>query len=100
VCLAGITATLLHYLKDEAEQEIPIVKMMSLTPQQVKGRAETWIKELGQARSWKANPQWRRQPARRILPTFLLSLSVESPDKFLKRLRQQNPAHHCPHNER
>ncbi len=30
-CLAGLSATLLHYLKDEAEREVPIVKMMSLT---------------------------------------------------------------------
>ena len=30
-CLAGIVATLTHYLKDEAEREIPVVRMMSLT---------------------------------------------------------------------
>jgi len=36
-CLAGVTATLLHYLKDEAEREIPIWRMMSLTLNQVKG---------------------------------------------------------------
>jgi L-seryl-tRNA(Ser) seleniumtransferase len=42
VCLAGITATLLHYLKDEAEREIPIWRMMSLTLEQVKVRAEAW----------------------------------------------------------
>src|SRR5688572_33237690 len=33
-CLAGITATLLHYLKDEAEREIPIWRMMSFTSHQ------------------------------------------------------------------
>ncbi|MBN8655960.1 MAG: L-seryl-tRNA(Sec) selenium transferase, partial [Anaerolineae bacterium] len=47
-CLAGISATLTHYLKDEAEREIPILKMMSLTLKQVKGRAEAWRAELGQ----------------------------------------------------
>jgi L-seryl-tRNA(Ser) seleniumtransferase len=36
-CLAGLSATLLHYLKDEAEREIPILKMMSLTLKQVQG---------------------------------------------------------------
>src|SRR5690606_5049027 len=35
-CLAGLSATLLHYLKDEAEREIPVVKMMSLTLKQLK----------------------------------------------------------------
>jgi L-seryl-tRNA(Ser) seleniumtransferase len=47
-CLAGLSATLLHYLKDEAEREIPILKMMSLTLKQVQGRAEAWRAELGQ----------------------------------------------------
>ncbi|MCE7920109.1 MAG: L-seryl-tRNA(Sec) selenium transferase, partial [Chloroflexi bacterium CFX1] len=41
-CLAGLSATLTHYLKDEAEREIPIVKMMSLKLDQLKGRAEAW----------------------------------------------------------
>lgn len=40
VCLAGVTATLLHYLKDEAEREIPILRMMALTPKQIHGRVE------------------------------------------------------------
>jgi L-seryl-tRNA(Ser) seleniumtransferase len=46
-CLAGVTATLLHYLKDEADREIPIIKMMALTPGQIKSRVEAWIRELG-----------------------------------------------------
>src|SRR5688500_10368186 len=47
-CLAGITATLIHYLKDEAENEIPIWRMISLTPEQLKIRAEMWRDALGQ----------------------------------------------------
>jgi L-seryl-tRNA(Ser) seleniumtransferase len=91
-CLAGISATLLHYLKEEAEREIPIWKMMSLTPKQVKGRVEAWIRELG----WGEVVEGESTVGGGSLPgesfaTFLLSLSVESPDKFLKRLRAQNP---------
>ena len=48
VALAGITATLLHYLKDEAEREIPIWQMISMEREQVKARAEAWQKALGQ----------------------------------------------------
>jgi len=91
-CLAGISATLLHYLKEEAEREIPIWKMMSLTPKQIKGRVEAWIRELG----WGELVEGESTVGGGSLPgesfpTFLLSLSVESPDKFLKRLRVQNP---------
>ena len=91
-CLAGITATLLHYLKDEAEREIPIVKMMSLTPQQVKGRVEAWIRELAQGEvvEGQSTVGGGSLPGESF-PTFLLSLTVDSPDKFLKRLRAQNP---------
>jgi len=38
-CLAGLSATLLHYLRDEAEREVPVWRMISLTQRQLKGRA-------------------------------------------------------------
>jgi L-seryl-tRNA(Ser) seleniumtransferase len=91
-CLAGISATLLHYLKDEAEREIPILKMMSFTPKQVKGRVEAWIRELAQGEvvEGESTVGGGSLPGESF-PTFLLSLAVDSPDKFLKRLRAQNP---------
>ncbi len=91
-CLAGVTATLLHYLKDEAEREIPILKMMSFTPKQIKGRVEAWIRELGQGEvvEGESTVGGGSLPGESF-PTFLLSLTVESPDKFLKRMRVQNP---------
>jgi L-seryl-tRNA(Ser) seleniumtransferase len=91
-CLAGVTATLLHYLKDEAEREIPILKMMSLTPHQLKDRVEAWARELqqGEIVQGQSTVGGGSLPGE-SLPTFLLSLTVDSPDKFLKRLRAQNP---------
>jgi L-seryl-tRNA(Ser) seleniumtransferase len=91
-CLAGITATLTHYLKDEAEREIPIVKMMSLTPEQVKVRAEAWRHALGQGEVVKSESTvgGGSLPGE-SMPTFVLSLNVKSPDKFLKKLREAHP---------
>ena len=91
-CLAGVTATLAHYLKDEAEREIPILKMMSLMPKQVKGRAEAWMRELeeGEVIEGESTVGGGSLPDESF-PTFLLSLSVDSPEKFLKKLRTQNP---------
>ncbi len=90
--LAGITATLLHYLKDEAEREIPIVKMMSQTAEQVKVRAEAWAGGLGKGSvvSGESTVGGGSLPEE-SLPTFLLSLDVKSPDKFLKQLRENHP---------
>lgn len=91
-CLAGLSATLMHYLKDEAEREIPILRMMLLTPKQLKGRAEAWRDELGQG----AVVQGQSTVGGGSLPdestpTFLLELEVKSADKFLRGLRRNNP---------
>ena len=90
--LAGITATLLHYLKDEAEREVPIVKMMSLTLDQLKVRVEAWRDALGngevvQSESTVGGGSLPDES----MPTFVLALSVKSPDKFLKKLREASP---------
>ncbi|MBV6394278.1 MAG: L-seryl-tRNA(Sec) selenium transferase [Anaerolineales bacterium] len=91
-CLAGLSATLTHYLKDEAEREIPIVKMMSLKLDQLKGRVEAWRNELGygEIESGLSTVGGGSLPDE-SMPTFLLSLNIKSPDKFLKALRKNNP---------
>ena len=91
-CLAGLSATLTHYLIDEAEREIPVVKMMSLTLKQLQGRVEAWINELGQGEieSGESTVGGGSLPDESI-PTFLLSLEVKSVEKFLKALRKNNP---------
>jgi len=91
-CLAGVTATLMHYLKDEAEREIPIVRMMSLTPEQVKVRAEAWRDALGQGEVVKSESTvGGGSLPEESMSTFVLALSVKSPDKFLKKLREADP---------
>ncbi len=92
VCLAGISATLLHYLKNDTEREIPIWKMMSLTLKQVRGRAEAWKKEVGQGNvvEGESTVGGGSLPGESF-KTYLLSLEVKSPDKFLKKLRDQDP---------
>ncbi len=91
-CLAGVTATLTHYLKDEAEREIPIVRMMSLTLEQVRVRAEAWRGALGQGEVVESESTvgGGSLPGE-SMPTYVLSLHVKSPDKFLKMLREANP---------
>jgi L-seryl-tRNA(Ser) seleniumtransferase len=91
-CLAGLTATLIHYLKDEAEQEIPIWRMMSLTPEQVKRRAEGWRDEVGQGRVVPSQSTvGGGSLPEECLSTYVLAVNVKSPDKFLKRLRECRP---------
>jgi L-seryl-tRNA(Ser) seleniumtransferase len=92
ITLAGVTATLSHYLKDEAEREIPVVRMMSLTAEQVKVRAEAWQKALmqGEVVQSESTVGGGSLPEE-SMATFALALSVRSTDKFLLRLRTSNP---------
>ena len=91
-CLAGITATLLHYLKDEAERQIPIWRMMSLTLDQVKVRAEAWREALGQGNVMKSESTvGGGSLPEECISTFVLALRVKSADKFLKKLREVHP---------
>jgi L-seryl-tRNA(Ser) seleniumtransferase len=91
-CLAGLTATLLHYLKDEAEREIPIWRMMSLTLEQLKARAESWRDELGQGEVIKSESTvGGGSLPDECVSTYVLALHVKSPDKFSKKLREANP---------
>jgi L-seryl-tRNA(Ser) seleniumtransferase len=90
-CLAALTATLLHYLKDEWEREIPIWRMISQTPEELWIRAERWQRETGcgAVEAAESTVGGGSLPGENI-PTYVLSLSVKSPDKFLAKLRAQN----------
>ena len=45
--LASLTATLTHYLKGEAEREVPVWRMISTTREAIRERAERWRNSLG-----------------------------------------------------
>ncbi len=92
VCLAGISATLLHYLKDEAEREIPIWKMMSLTLEQLKVRVEVWRDALGRGEVIQSESTvGGGSLPEECISTYVLALNVKSPDKFMKKLRERHP---------
>jgi len=92
MCLAAISATLLHYLKDEAENEIPIWRMIATPPAQLKSRAKKWVSEIGNG---EVVPGFSTIGGGSLpgesLPTWLLALDVGKPDKFLAKLRSMNP---------
>jgi L-seryl-tRNA(Ser) seleniumtransferase len=93
LCLAALTATLLHYLKDEAVRNIPIWRMISLMPDQIRQTAEGWRTELGQGEviAGKSTIGGGSLPGEN-LPTFLLALDVKGADRFLEKLRRQQPS--------
>lgn len=91
-CLAGLAATLMHYLRDEAEREIPVWKMIAMQPDEAKTRARTWAEQLGRGEVCVSESTLGggSLPGE-SLPTYVLSLQVDKPNSFLKRLREQDP---------
>jgi len=92
LCLAALSATLLHYLKDEAEREIPVWRMIAAPLDEIERRARRWQQALGQGEviAGESTVGGGSLPGE-TLPTRLLALSVSSPNRFLSRLRQSQP---------
>jgi L-seryl-tRNA(Ser) seleniumtransferase len=88
VCLAGIAATLTHYLKGEALEKIPVWRMISRNTKEIKTQALKWQKELktGEVINGSSMVGGGSLPGE-SQPTFLLAIKVKSPDGFLKKLR-------------
>lgn len=92
LCLAGVSATLSHYLKGETLQEVPIWKMISMQPDVIKLRALFWQEQLqaGDVIPGESTVGGGSLPGD-TLPTWLLALEVRSPEKILKSLRNATP---------
>lgn len=93
LCLAGLSATLLHYLRDEAEREIPIWRMISATVDAIDARCRTWRQILGYGEiiSGESTVGGGSLPGE-TLPTRLLALSIDRPERFVEKLRLSQPA--------
>ncbi|MBI5301815.1 MAG: L-seryl-tRNA(Sec) selenium transferase [Chloroflexi bacterium] len=96
VTLAGLQATLLHYLKGEAIKKIPIWMMLAATREQLDVRASKWAERL-RAKNLAAMVMDAESTIGggslpgETLPTRALAITVASPDAFAKRLRENTP---------
>ena len=92
LCLAALSATLLHYLKGEAEQEIPLYQMLSRSFEDLTEQVQRWIDRLqdGSALEGLSTVGGGSLPGE-TLPTCLFALKVKSPAKFTAKLREANP---------
>lgn len=90
--LAALNATLLHYLKDEAEREIPVWQMIAAPLPQLKARALAWQRELGRGEVQQAESTvgGGSLPGE-TLPTWVLALPVRHVNRFQQTLRRQAP---------
>ena len=95
--LASLTATLVHYLRGEAEQEVPVWRMISANPESIRERACRWQEQLsgpytvGETRSAVGGGSLPGE----TLPSWALRLDPSAlpggADGVMRRLRQGRP---------
>jgi len=96
IALAALTATLLHYLKDEAPQKVPVWQMIACPKDALTQRATLWKDRLAQQGiqsevfDGMSTVGGGSLPGEN-LPTALLAVKARQVEKFLKGLRQNTP---------
>ena len=97
--LAALTATLLHYLRAEAEEEIPIWRMIGASEEAIKDRAQRWQSQLDGG-SWVELKPSRSAVGGGSLPgetqpSWVLAMTCSQvqggPAEVMARLRQADP---------
>jgi len=96
--LAALTATLVHYLKGEAPEKVPVWAMIATTNEELQERAAVWARSVGtrgSAIQGESTVGGGSLPGE-TLPTWLLALDVEGisggATELARRLRQGTPS--------
>jgi len=96
ITLAGLQATLRHYLLGEAAAKVPLWRMIGLDEASLDRRARTWVRKLkrlgveAQVVPGSATVGGGSLPGE-TLPTRLVALAVGAPDAVAARLRASEP---------
>jgi L-seryl-tRNA(Ser) seleniumtransferase len=94
--LAGLQATLRHYLLGEATEKVPVWRMISLSEEQLKERAEDWKRRLeglgltALVISGRSTVGGGSLPGE-TLPSHLVALEGSAPDAAARLLRAGEP---------
>ena len=93
MALAALSATLGHYIKEEAFEKVPVWQMISTSVEEIKSRAENWQKtlDLGEVTESKSMVGGGSLPGE-TLPTMVWAVEVDHPQKLLADLREGSPA--------
>jgi L-seryl-tRNA(Ser) seleniumtransferase len=96
LCLSGLSATLLHYLKDEAPRQIPIWQMIAARPEELKRTARRWARQLDRAGvTAEVTPGESTVGGGSLpgetLPTWLVVIHHPRPDALARQMRAADP---------
>ncbi len=96
LCLAGLAATLTHFVQDEVDEQVPVWQMMSQSIKALENRALAWAAELGEVgldtavQNGFSTVGGGSLPGT-TLPTKLLVIRHTAVSHLETKLRQQRP---------
>jgi L-seryl-tRNA(Ser) seleniumtransferase len=92
LCLAALSATLLHYMKSEALSKIPVWSMISQPLDSIHERANRWIEILDQGAiiAGESTVGGGSLPGE-TLPTWLVAFKIRHANRLLAKLRKAQP---------
>jgi L-seryl-tRNA(Ser) seleniumtransferase len=95
--LAGLQATLLHYLEGKAPAKVPVWRMIAMPVESIEERAQDWASLLAEVGAEVSVVDGRSTVGGgslpgETLPTRLVAIRVPSPDDLAHRLRLGQPA--------
>jgi L-seryl-tRNA(Ser) seleniumtransferase len=94
--LAALSATLAHYLKDEALSKIPVWRMIAMPLSDIHDRSTKFADRLRSSGfnvdviDGQSTVGGGSLPGE-TLPTKLVAITVDKPDQYLEKLRRANP---------
>ena len=94
LCLAGLAATLTHYLTENALEEIPVWRMIARPLTEISAEADTWaarLQEMGiraEVVDGRSTVGGGSLPGT-SLPSRLVAIQAADPDQLATRLRQE-----------
>jgi L-seryl-tRNA(Ser) seleniumtransferase len=96
LCLVGLQETLLHYARGEATEMVPVWRMIAMPLAAIEERAARWQDRLRQARVASERVDGQSTVGGgslpgETLPTQLVALPTEHPDRLARALREGNP---------
>ena len=95
LCIAGLVATLQHYQRGEALQQVPVWRMISAPAEEIRGRATAWAAALadrggGSVVASESTVGGGTLPGE-TLPTWAFAPVVDHPNEAAARLRRHDP---------
>lgn len=89
--LAALGATLVHYVRGEAEREVPVWRMISTTSEALRARAEALAQSLGGSSLETRSAIGGGSMPGQSQPSWAVALPTQSADELAAQLRRANP---------